>query len=835
MQKTSSPTNLASSAKSVNIDVTLRLAQTAIESVTPLWSLERFVAVNPLQAAASVRFDRVVRDIYESREAQILPSLMHFREAYRLGTFTEDDVQQAVASVERQDGASLPLTVSHVMKTLTNTRGSGEMAPRCEPSGSRTRGEQTECQAARSWITEQNANWLSILLRENGSAWQVPSARHELIANWQHFAKADRAFDVAGWGQLRKRLGALPTKYKDLLALLSAECADSCSNPHLRNLNCFFDSLVNTNQGWMAFARFLDHEAGWAPDQGFACQVLGIQVATELALLHSGLPSPLWQKLAGQKPAGRQNMQNTLEASVTERLALLEALEAGLRRRFLSHLLHADHPLPRKTPKAERFRMVFCIDPRSERIRRHAESVESTVRTTGFAGFFALPLAHGTAKQTARCPILLKPTLGFHFSAEPNPSPSGAAVRSLKKSLSTAFSFVEAAGLFYAYALLRDAFFPNGASQKTKDSGRIKNAPQGQMRELATGAPIALSARIALACNFLRYSGLGDCQARAILLCGHGSSSDNNAHGTALDCGACGGHKGDVNAIAAASLLNDPAVRSGLAKHGYSLAPETVFWAGLHNTTTSEVTIFVEKNLSGEKLALLAELRHILDKTTKLVLNERCSAEEWVTTSSNKKATHEAHLRAASIGEVRPEWGLARNAFFIAAPRSRTMGLNLDGRAFLHDYNHQSDQNAETLELILTAPLLVAHGINMQYYTSTADNAHFGSGSKLLHSLVGNFGVFEGTSHELRIGLPLQSVHDGRRTYHDPVRLQVFVEAPTDWIDRILRKHRHVADLVVNRWLILFALQAKSDCSAATLKRCREPGVWHSEEGWGED
>lgn len=157
------------------------------------------------------------------------------------------------------------------------------------------------------------------------------------------------------------------------------------------------------------------------------------------------------------------------------------------------------------------------------------------------------------------------------------------------------------------------------------------------------------------------------------------------------------------------------------------------------------------------------------------------------------------------------------------------MGLDLDGRAFLHEYDHKSDGHSETLELILTAPLLVAHGINMQYYTSTVDNPHFGSGSKLLHSVVGNFGVFEGTSHELRTGLPVQSVHDGNRAYHDPVRLQVFIEAPTVSIDHILRKHQHVSDLVANRWLTLFALCADNDDSVTRVQRCIEPGKWRSE------
>jgi len=57
--------------------------------------------------------------------------------------------------------------------------------------------------------------------------------------------------------------------------------------------------------------------------------------------------------------------------------------------------------------------------------------------------------------------------------------------------------------------------------------------------------------------------GLVGAVAPYVLLCGHGSSTTNNPYGSALDCGACGGYAGDVNARAAAALLNDPAVRDG--------------------------------------------------------------------------------------------------------------------------------------------------------------------------------------------------------------------------------------------------------------------------------
>ncbi len=84
----------------------------------------------------------------------------------------------------------------------------------------------------------------------------------------------------------------------------------------------------------------------------------------------------------------------------------------------------------------------------------------------------------------------------------------------------------------------------------------------------------------------------------------------------------------------------------------------------------------------------------------------------------------------------------------------------------------------------------------------------YGSGNKVLHDVVGGtLGVFEGNGGDLRIGLPMQSVHDGTRFVHEPLRLSVFVEAPADAVDTILAKHAHVRALVENGWLHLFRLE----------------------------
>jgi uncharacterized protein YbcC (UPF0753/DUF2309 family) len=163
--------------------------------------------------------------------------------------------------------------------------------------------------------------------------------------------------------------------------------------------------------------------------------------------------------------------------------------------------------------------------------------------------------------------------------------------------------------------------------------------------------------------------------------------------------------------------------------------------------------------------------------------------------------------RARDWAEVRPEWGLAGCAAFIAAPRAVTAAANLQGRAFLHSYDWRADAGLATLELILTAPVVVASWISLQYYGSTVAPAAFGGGNKLIHNVVGGIGVVQGNGGVLRPGLPWQTVHDGARPAHEPLRLSVLIEAPEVAMTRILARHAGVRELFDNGWLHLFALE----------------------------
>ncbi|MBC7940252.1 MAG: DUF2309 family protein, partial [Chitinophagaceae bacterium] len=165
----------------------------------------------------------------------------------------------------------------------------------------------------------------------------------------------------------------------------------------------------------------------------------------------------------------------------------------------------------------------------------------------------------------------------------------------------------------------------------------------------------------------------------------------------------------------------------------------------------------------------------------------------------------------------------AGNAAFVIAPRARSLGAVLEGRAFLHDYDAANDADGSVLELLMTAPMLVTHWINWQYHASTCDPQRLGSGNKLLHNVVGGrIGVFEGNGGDLRVGLARQSLHDGEHWRHEPLRLTVVIDASAEAIECVIANHAVVRQLLDNDWLHLWRFTA----DGCFMRYAR--GRWHS-------
>ncbi|TKX81479.1 DUF2309 domain-containing protein [Halorubrum sp. SD626R] len=479
--------------------------------------------------------------------------------------------------------------------------------------------------------------------------------------------------------------------------------------------------------------------------------------------------------------------------------------------------------------------LVFCIDTRSEVIRRHVETV-GAYETHGYAGFFGVPMeyrGYDSEVTVDACPPIVEAR--HRISEVPTDDETraerdrraglreaaGEVIETLKSNPATAFSFVEAAGGGYGLALAARTLVPDrvaglldAADDAVPDDHEFC-APGIRARDASAGelpAGLTREERVEYAATAFELMGWDEF-ARLVVFTGHAAETANNPYDSSLDCGACAGNPGGPNARVLAAVCNDPEVRAGLRDRGFDVPEDTVFLAAEHNTTTDEIELY-DDGVPDSHADDLDRLRADLDTARENAAAERIGSTSGAgsTAAGGSVGAREAERRAGDWAETRPEWGLAGNAGFVVGPQDLTSGLDLDGRAFLHSYDWSTDPEGDALEAILAGPMVVTQWINAQYYFSTVDNAVYGSGSKVTHNPVGNVGVYQGNGGDLMTGLPLQSLAaaDGE-PYHQPLRLSTVVHAPVDRVAEVLADHAELVRLLDNDWLSLTVVDPTRD------------------------
>ncbi|NEX62113.1 YbcC family protein [Noviherbaspirillum galbum] len=808
--------------------------QQACEAIAPAWPLDQAIAVNPHWA----RIGRPVRAVAARMAAlgdiKVFPERLHFRQAWEEGRIAADDLAHALATLPaaRQAG----LTATQCIEAL---RGSPPL-PRL-PLLIDVLDDDPARDRRLSWrqaITHQVSQTCAAYFDEQQADWQ-PEREQDLYGFWRDTLTHDHGIGVLmGLPALGRRLGALPATRQEAerwvlqrLGLPREVWAD------------YLEAVLLTVNGWASWCAYLGWQARLAGrGDAHLRDLLAIRLAWGAILLDCKEDASARRAFAALQAEWRH--APSLFAQAEDLLLMDEvwqvALEAGYQRQLARKLQAAATPAATDAGQPDvEVQAAFCIDVRSEPLRRALETSWPAVRTIGFAGFFGLPIAYaplGTAMHRPQLPGLLAPALTVtdritrRDGAAPDERGQDGARRARARRFAwserwlaatrwpgAGFSTVEAAGMGYL-GKLGQWLRPSARQRVRSDLAGLPDRYRALCRPALDGMDIG--DKTAVAGRVLHAMGLDGCLAPLVLLVGHGSQSANNAHAAALDCGACCGQTGEVNARVLAQLLNDPAVREGLRSAGTVIPDGTVFAAALHNTTTDEIEWFDADLLPPAAAARREKLQRAFAQSCDQVRRERAAR-----LGLDPRAGHErlldAYRRRANDGaQTRPEWGLAGNASFIIAPRSRTRGAVLDGRSFLHDYDAAGDTDGSVLELLMTAPMVVTNWINWQYHASTCDPARLGSGNKVLHNVVGGrIGVFEGNGGDLRIGLSRQSLHDGKRWMHEPLRLTVVIDAPADRIEAIIARHAAVRDLLENGWLHLWR------CEGARLFR-RAGGGW---------
>ncbi|MBW8366173.1 MAG: DUF2309 domain-containing protein [Rhizobium sp.] len=786
----------------------------ACARIAPLWPLKHFVAVNPFFGLIDHSFQDASDTLARITGSSLYMPRAYFREQLANGRITHENIEQAIARC----GSRLDATAVERALAIEAPQPKMGMASVSEVL------DRVEGGIWTTFVTERISLHCAAYFDLGQAMVGMPWRNLSLYASWRKAAAIDRSPAMMGLDDFRAAVVKLPAEPRAAIAWAVAELGvpDAAVERYLH-------AALLSIGGWAAWARYLRWQAELAGQcDDSIVDLLAIRLMWDVLLFKEKSSAALvarWREMlaASMRPPSAKRQA----AAEIDRI-LLDAMEIGFQRSVIAGLANPALSLPAARPAVQ---AAFCIDVRSEVFRRSLETVAPAVQTIGFAGFFGIFIEHvplGASAGRTHVPVIFNPGYRIYDRVKGGDDATlleqrrqriglSKAWKGFKLSASSCFSFVEAAGLSYGPKLLSDSFGwtrpvpdPNSQGIARQDIERIcptlEAVPQTQCCTHHADSGIPQDDRLGHAERILRAMAMTDNFGRLVLLAGHGSTTVNNPHATGLDCGACAGQTGEASARVVAALMNDPAVRRGLRERGIAIPEDTWFLAGLHDTTTDELRLYDTDDVPKVLTQDLAQLRQWLEQAGDLARMKR-AAMLGLGNLPDHRVEANVRQRSRDWSQVRPEWALANNAAFIAAPRPRTAGMDLDGRAFLHEYVWQKDEGFKILELIMTAPMVVGNWINMQYYGSVVDNPRFGSGNKVLHNIVGGaIGVLEGNGGDLRVGLPLQSLHDGKRWVHEPLRLSVFIEAPEAAMDDIIARHDLVRQLVENGWLHLFRI-----------------------------
>jgi len=774
----------------------------------PAWPLQNTVAVNPFWNQIDRPFDLVMAKTSRATHQSMYMPLSYYLEKYRSGSITDADLLDELSSF-----GSLKSLKTNGLKQFLNDCTSDVAIFQEYPSFS----DHLDKRTHGSWsqlIEAEISKYAAAYFDESQALAKFPWRHLNFFQAWFAAQDFDRSMKKAGIEGFSESIREFKTLNAESAIKKMAEQFGLANGPVL---SAYLSRLSIQTLGWSSQFRY--HE--WQKSLGYesksevhSLDLIAVRMLMDFALIKE------FEKI---QSGIAKDWLSTFSNLVLENASQESAFDAhriwqGAMERHYQRSVAKQISSTKSISKDPRFQVVMCIDVRSEVLRRALEKESNELETIGFAGFFGAALDFKRVDEKIeghRLPVLLAPGLTVYEEMKSQKSLgkkisftlTKSYFRNLRKAPLSSFLYVELYGLLALGEMilrLKDSCWRRiGLKKLPKKFSDRKCRPSSTHVELPNGSKLQLDAKIERAAGILGHMGLRERFSKVVVIAGHGSANTNNAFSSALDCGACGGHAGDINARFVSDLLNDPHVRLGLKQKHFHIPDSTIFVSAVHETVSDELYLLDQESIPATHQSDIQHLLSLMPAASQTARNERQNAR-----SSNLDSS--ATRRSANWSEVRPEWALAGNACFVVAPRRFSVDANFNGRSFLHDYDWRSDEGFATLELIMTAPMLVTNWINMQYYASTVAPDTYGSGNKVLHNLINELGVVEGNGGDLRIGLPWQSVHDGEKFVHEPLRLSVFIAAPILEIEKIIAKHPTVANLIDNRWLHLHHIDSES-------------------------
>lgn len=491
-----------------------------------------------------------------------------------------------------------------------------------------------------------------------------------------------------------------------------------------------------------------------------------------------------------------------------------EAFEWSYYDEVLKGLQSVPHTNGRHVEKT--FQAMFCIDDRECSLRRYLEKTDANCETFGTPGFFGVEFffqpEHGKF-YTKLCPAPVTPKYLIKEKNTKTKREKDVHFTKQSHSLFRGWFITQTLGFWSAFRLVVNIFNPTvspAMSLSFRHMDRASNltienkSTEDRENDLQIGFTIEeMANRVE---GQLKSIGLVKDFAPLVYAVGHGSSSVNNPHYAAYDCGACSGRAGSVNSRVFCFMANHPLVREVLRTRGINIPFETQFVGGLHDTTRDEVVFFDEAFTMPEKEKAHNRNKEIFAKALDLNSKERSRRFESINTHQSPKQIHEHILtRSVSLFEPRPELNHATNSLCIIGRRHLTKHLFLDRRSFLNSYDYRIDPDGKILFGVMKPVGPVCGGINLEYFFSRVDNQKLGAGTKLPHNVMGLFGVANGIDGDLRPGLPSQMIE-----VHDPVRLMTIVEHFPNVVLDVIKRAPEVYEWFNNEWVHLSVINPET-------------------------
>ena len=643
----------------------------AVRAIPPLFPLAASVAVNPYMGQAGDGLAMTAARLGRVSGTPVVQPRPWYLARIADGRIADDDLAGALAA---SPDAGRPAGLAALKAAAAQVPPAPQALPTVAGLASDVSGIDWP-----AVVSDRISAWAAAHF-DTGQAFWAAAPGTSAYAAWRSFATHDLVPEIAGLTGFASHVAASP----DDAGAAVARAAAQLGLPDAALETAFHAALMSLG-GWAQYARCQLWQAELAGrTDSSVSDLLAVRLTWDAALL-----ARYADRIGADWAAACAAHAEPLEPDAAQIVdaILQEAAERAAQRDIAAAF---ELPAPVAAGARPALQAAFCIDVRSEVFRRALESVCPGIETIGFAGFFGVFVEHrpyASGVTEARLPVLLNPTVtscatppfaGAEEAARINARARRAWGRFRLAAVSS-FAFVEAAGPVYAAKLVRDAL---GLGPSP-----MPHEPAPQFSPALDGA-----ARLASAEMVLRAMSMTEGFARIVLLAGHGANVTNNPHASALHCGACGGYSGEVNARLLAGLLNDAEVRLGLRDRGITIPDDTLFVAGLHDTTTDDVRVYAADHPAPAHAEDLANLKRWLAQAGRLACGERALRLPRAASAGDLAA------RARNWAEVRPEWGLAGCRAFVAAPRSRTAMQNLGGRAFLHSYDWRADKGFGKLD-----------------------------------------------------------------------------------------------------------------------------------------